>query len=70
MDRQPVVSSNIVSIGYDENDEILEVEFKKEKVYQYFGVPLNIYNELMAASSKGKFHRRYIMNAYPFEQIA
>ena len=70
MDRQLVVSSNIVSVGYDEKSETLEVEFRKERIYQYFEVPLQIYNEFMAAPSKGKFHRGYILNSYPFERIA
>ena len=70
MDRQLVTSSNIVSIGYDESSETLEVEFRQERIYQYFGVPLHVYNELMAAPSHGKFHGRYIKDSYPFDRIA
>ncbi len=39
MDRIQVRSSNIRSIGYDQNRQILEVEFLKGGVYQYFDVP-------------------------------
>lgn len=35
MEREPVVSSNIASIGYDENNNILEVEFNNGNVYEY-----------------------------------
>ena len=29
MERQPVDSSNLASVGYDSNSEVLEVEFRK-----------------------------------------
>jgi len=36
MDRQPVVSSNIKSIGYNHILRTLEIEFHEEGTYQYF----------------------------------
>ena len=50
----PVVSSNVSEIGYDPQTETLEVAFKHGGVYQYFGVPPAVYNELLAASSIGR----------------
>lgn len=44
MKRQSVESSNLASIGYDAENEILEVEFKHGGVYQYFDVPENVYD--------------------------
>ena len=55
MDRTPVVSSNIKSIGYDSNSKILEVEFTNMSVYRYYEVPEDVYEELMAAESKGSY---------------
>ena len=55
MDRKGVTSTNIASIGYDDEKCILEVEFKKGSVYQYHRVPRNVYDELMFAESKGKY---------------
>ena len=43
MKRQQVESSNLSSIGYDSEDQILEVEFKHGGIYQYFEVPENIF---------------------------
>lgn len=42
----PVSSSNIVAIGYDTATLTLQVQFKNA-VYQYFDVPLSVYEELM-----------------------
>ena len=55
MKREPVVSSNIASIGYDENNNILEVEFNNGNVYEYYDVPLYEYEGLMSADSKGTY---------------
>lgn len=63
MDRILVSSTNLISIGYDETTSILEVEFHKAGVYQYFGVPADVYEQLMAASSKGAYFNESIKKA-------
>jgi hypothetical protein len=50
MNRYPVTSTdNIVSVGYDEIKEVLEIEFKLEVIHHYFDVPLNEFVHLMKA---------------------
>jgi hypothetical protein len=68
MDRQPVSSSNIASIGYDEGSGTLEVEFLNGAVYRYFDVPSNLYEALMAAASHGTFLNANIKGAYQYEK--
>lgn len=68
MEREAVVSSNILSIGYDPDVETLEVEFKSG-IYQYFNVPQPIYEGLMESGSKGQFLNAYIKSAYPFAKV-
>lgn len=60
MERQYVSSSNIASIGYDSDSMILEIEFLRGAVYQYYDVPQSIYDGLMAADSHGKYFAAYI----------
>lgn len=55
MDRIPVISSNVASIGYCTETGILEVEFNNGGVYQYFGIPEFLYNDFLNADSKGRF---------------
>lgn len=70
INRTPVSSSNIASIGYDEKRQILEVEFHNGSVYQYFDVPIDIYNGLMMASSHGKYLHQVIKSGgYAYRQI-
>jgi hypothetical protein len=68
MERQSVGSSNLVSVGYDEDSSTLEVEFKSGAVYRYFNVPLFEYERLMAASSHGIYFNANIKDKYPDER--
>jgi len=68
MERLPVTSSNIVSIGYDENISTLEIEFKSG-TYQYYDVPCYIFDELMNADSKGSYLHRNIKGSFTYAQV-
>ncbi|MBC7769309.1 MAG: KTSC domain-containing protein [Phycisphaerales bacterium] len=69
MDRQSVASSNIVSVGYDEGSETLEVEFAGGQVYQYYNVGAALYEQFKSASSKGQFLNAHIRNSYPYSRV-
>lgn len=69
MDRKPVQSSNIASVGYEESTETLEVEFSDGNVYQYQGVPKHIYEQLVSAPSVGQFFHFNIRNSFPYMRI-
>lgn len=58
--RKPVESSNIQSIGYNIDFNILEIEFKENRVYRYYDVPLEEYRSLMEADSHGSYFNREI----------
>lgn len=65
MERQEVSSTNIVSVGYDPINEILEIEFKSRRVYQYYNVPAFMHERMMIADSIGKFFNAEIKDSYP-----
>lgn len=63
MDREPVSSSLLRSVGYDPDQQLLEIELQDEKIYQYTEVPEQTYRGLMAADSHGRYfnhHERVI----------
>jgi len=64
MERQPVKSSTIRSIGYNYDSQTLEIEFNSGGVYQYYNVPESVYNALMSSQSHGSFFHQYIKNKY------
>lgn len=69
MQRRPVSSSNIATIGYDEQSETLEVEFLDGSVYQYFNVPSEIHEGLMAASSHGSYLNTHVKGMYQYQRV-
>lgn len=69
MERVPVSSTNVAAIGYDEDTEILEIEFTNGAVYQYFGVPSGEFNGFMGSDSKGKFFNANIKNRYSVSKL-
>jgi DNA helicase HerA-like ATPase len=69
MDRQPVTSSAIVSVGYDPGSETLEVELVDGPVYQYFGVSEQVHEGLLSAESIGKYYNENVRNAYSYARL-
>ena len=69
MQRTPVSSSNVASIGYDIASHTLEIEFNNGQVYQYFDVPQAIYESFMQASSKGEFLAQHIKGAFDYSRV-
>lgn len=69
MNRKPVRSSNISSIGYDSKSQRLEIEFHDGGIYQYFHVPEIIYDALMSATSHGSYFHHNIKDKYRWVEI-
>ncbi len=67
MERTPVESSNIVSVGW--NNGTLEIEFIKGKLYQYMGVPKEVYTNMLRAESVGKYFHANIRSKYSYIQL-
>jgi hypothetical protein len=70
IERQPVVSSDVASIGYDSATQTLEIEFKATGVYRYFSVPADIYESLLATPSPGKFFLANIKGKFAWEKAS
>jgi len=69
MERVAVSSSNLASVGYDAESQILEIEFHNGGVYQYAGVPEEVYEGLLSADSQGKYFHANIKNNYPYGKL-
>jgi hypothetical protein len=67
MERVPVVSSALRSVGYD--DDTLEIEFVSGTVYRYFDVPERVHDELMRADSHGEFFNAHVRDRFRYQQV-
>ena len=68
MDMIPVSSSNLVSVGYDMSTSTLRIKFHSG-MYDYYNVPEDVFEGLLNASSKGKYHHAYIKNSYRYRKV-
>lgn len=69
IERTPVKSSDLASVGYDAKIRVLEIEFHSGGIYRYHEVPREIFERLLAAESKGRFFAGQIRNRFRFERI-
>lgn len=69
MNRTTVSSSVIATIGYDAASNVLEVEFRTGRVYQYFMVPRSAYESLLTAKSVGRYFNTRIRDRYENREI-
>jgi hypothetical protein len=68
--RRPVESLAIISIGYDVELTILEVEFVSGAVYRYFDVPRATWAELVEAGSRGRYLNRVVkLEGFALERV-
>ena len=69
MNRKPISSTNIKSVGYDPNKRTLQIEFKRGTVYDYEDVPQTMFDKFMASKSKGKFFISDIRDAFKWRRL-
>ena len=69
IERKPITSSDLASVGYDERARVLEIEFHSGGIYRYLDVPKEIFDALLAAESKGRFFAARIRNQFRFQMV-
>lgn len=69
MIMQQVRSSKIKNIGFDSSAMILRIEFIRDGLFEYYGVPERIVTEFLDAPSQGIYFKRFIKDHYRFVRI-
>lgn len=69
VNKVSVQSSNLASVGYDDEHGVLEVEFHNGRVYEYYLVPEDVYRGLVNALSAGEYFASYVRDQYRFRRI-
>jgi hypothetical protein len=69
VERQPVKSRIMRSVGYDDTAKNLEIEFQTGLVYQYSGVPPKVYKDLMSSTEIGKYFTDKVRNRFRTKQV-
>lgn len=69
MERKRVNSSRIRSIGYDERNQLLEVELSNGTVYQYSRVSPEVHRRFMAAPNPTSYYDDKIAEEYTARRV-
>lgn len=69
MERKKVGSSSIRSVGYDERNRLLEVEFSDGRITQYSGVSAEVHRRLMSAPSMVSYFRDNVEESFTAKRV-
>jgi len=62
-------STVIASLRYDPESTTLRVIFVSGKVYDYKNVPIEVYNQMKNAPSKGYYLNKHIKGNYDYKKL-
>lgn len=65
-----VQSSNLATVQYEEDEQLLTVQFNKGPVYQYYKVPESVVEGLMLAPSTGVYFNQHVRYSYLYARVA
>jgi hypothetical protein len=65
-----VQSSSIAAAGYDPDQQTLRVRFVGGDAYDYLQVPADVFQDFLAASSKGRFINWQIKPRFPYRRVS
>lgn len=68
-DTVAVESSVLTNVAYDYQRAILQVAFCDGAIYQYLDVPVDGFEDLLRADSKGTYLNRHIRRRFPYRLI-
>jgi len=69
LERLPVKSRILRSVGYDATTKTLELEFQTGVVYHYLRVPPKVYADLMHSEEAGKYFSEKIRQKFQAKQV-
>lgn len=69
VEREPVTSSHILSLGYSPADRVFAIEFKDGSIFHYRGVEPWAWEEINRAESKGSAFHHVIRGKYTADKM-
>lgn len=69
MERKRVNSSRLRSVGYDEKNQVLEIEMSNGQVWQYTKVSPEVHRRFMAAPNPTSFFDDKIAEEYSSRRV-
>ncbi len=65
-----VESTTLTTVAYDADRQLLQLGFRDQVVYRYFGVPVEVHENLLRALSKGSYFNRFIRGRFAYARVS
>lgn len=69
MQRIELDSTALAWVRYLPEQRILQVGLRTGRGYDYFDVPVDVYTDLLAAESKGRYYNHHIRNHFEYVEV-
>ncbi len=69
MKRLAVESTTLLTIAYDVDRQILQLEFRDRSVYNYFNIPADVHQCLVDAPSIGGYFNNCIRGRFEYARV-
>jgi hypothetical protein len=69
MERIELDSKTLAWVGYSPEWKMLELGFRTGRIYEYYDVPRNVFQELLTSESKGAFFNLQIRNRFRYRRV-
>ncbi|MEI7524504.1 MAG: KTSC domain-containing protein [Mariniphaga sp.] len=70
LDNYTNTTNNSGIEDYSYKGQTLKITFQDGSVYEYFGIPKNIYNKFLNSSTLLRFARRHIFYSYTYRNVS
>ncbi len=68
----PIASSNVMAAGYDAQSQVMKVQFKNGRIYEYYGVELELWDSFVSAQPypwRTVGYPRLVREGYQYRRI-
>jgi hypothetical protein len=64
------IDSSLIRYVTYGTDATLTVHLHRGTCYRYFTVPRTVFDDLLAAASKGAYFNRHIRDSFPYQRVS
>lgn len=69
MDMQPIISSNVKEVGFDEKTNTMRITFSNGGTYEAPGITQSDFDSFLASKSKGSHFAKVLKKAFIWSKI-
>lgn len=69
MQTKTIDSTSVAEVGYEQEENLLRVQFQNGSTYDYFDVPADVYEGILRAPSAGRFFNENVSGEFAYQRV-